>query len=233
MTQHAPYREAPADEAVSVVLADAAFLSREAVAHVLDEADGVRLVAVCRDRFSLLSAIRRERPAVAVVASDLPPAETAVAEELQRRHPDLGVIELSERVQLPDETDLVGRHTAGHGFLLKQQLDESRQLTAAIDVVAQGGAYVDAAALARLRAARSLAERSPLAELSTREREVLALVAEGKSNASIAAELVLTKRAVEKHINAIFLKLGLRYETDVSRRVMATLIHQSATQEEP
>jgi len=229
MTQHAPYREAPADEAVSVVLADATFLSREAVAHVLDEADGVRLVAVCRDRFSLLSAIRRERPAVAVVASDLPPAETAVADELQRCHPEIAVVELNERMRLPADDELIGRHSAGHALLLKEQLQESRQLTAAIDVAARGGTYVDAAALARLRAARSLAECSPIAELSPREREVLALVAAGKSNASIAAELVLTKRAVEKHINAIYLKLGLRYETDVSCRVTATLIHLEAT----
>lgn len=229
-----PLAPTPA-EPITVVLADDSFLVREAVAHVLAETDGVEAVAVCRDRPTLLAAVERERPAVVVIGSSLPPLHErpAVAEELRSRFPAVGVVELSGRGEPHVGVELLAAGSGGRAYLLKERLDDSRQLLAAIDVVAHGGAYVDACVIERMRAARARADASPLAELSPREREVLALIATGRSNASIAAELVLTKRAVEKHINAIFLKLGLSYEPDVSRRVMATLIHQAATRDEP
>jgi DNA-binding NarL/FixJ family response regulator len=225
-------------ETISVVLADTSFLVREAVAHLLAESDGVEVTAVCRDRSSLLAAIDREHPDVVVTDSSLPPDPTGepkhptIGEELRRSHPDVGIVELSRHVEPRFGVGLLAAGTGGHAYLLTERLDDSRQLVAAIGVVAHGGAYIDACVIERLRAARTLAERSPIAELSPRERDVLAQIAIGKSNARIAADLVLTKRAVEKHINSIFLKLGLSYETDVSRRVMATLIHQAATHDD-
>ncbi|MDO8185619.1 response regulator transcription factor [Conexibacter sp. JD483] len=222
-------------EPISLALADDSFLVREAVAHVLAASDGVEVVAVCRDRAALLAAVARERPAV-VVTGSLPSSRERpqpIAEELRRRHPAIGVVELSGSGEPRFGVELLADGSGGRAFLLKERLQDSRQLLAAIEVVAHGGAYVDACVIERMRAARRRADNSPLAELSPREREVLAQIATGKSNACIAAELVLTKRAVEKHINAIFLKLGLSYETDVSRRVMATLIHQAATRELP
>lgn len=220
-------------ETISVVLADTSFLVREAVAHLLAESDGVEVTAVCRDRSSLLAAIDREHPDVVVTDSSLPPdrigePERPIGEELRRSHPNVGIVELSRHVEPRFGVGLLADGTGGHAYLLTERLDDSRQLVAAIDVVAHGGAYIDACVIERMRAARALAERSPMADLSPRERDVLAQIAIGKSNARIAADLVLTKRAVEKHINSIFLKLGLSYETDVSRRVMATLIHQAA-----
>ena len=222
-------------EPIAVVLADDSFLVREAVAQVLAEEDGVELAAVCRDRAGLLAAVARERPAVVVVGSGLPPLAGGlppIADELRRRHPAVGIVELSERGEPRFGVELLGEGSGGRAYLLRERLDDGRQLVAAIDVVAHGGAYVDASVIERLRSARRRAERSPLAELSPREREVLAQIATGRSNAGIADELVLTKRAVEKHINAIFLKLGLGPEQDVSRRVMATLIHQAATDDD-
>ncbi len=236
MAETMPYAAVSTVEAtLAVVLADESFLVREAVAHVLTETDGISLAAVCRDRAGLLAAVDREQPAVVVTDSGLPPADgrPTVADELRRHHPQVGVVELCGRGEPRVGVELLSDGCGGRAYLLKERLDDSRQLLAAIDVVAHGGAYVDACVIARMRAARARAEASPLAELSPREREVLAQIATGKSNARIATDLVLTKRAVEKHINAIFLKLGLSYETDVSRRVTATLIHQSATREEP
>ncbi|MDW5593190.1 response regulator transcription factor [Conexibacter stalactiti] len=230
--------EATTAGTISVALADGSFLVREAVAHLLADADGVEVVAVCRDRAALLAAVEREQPDVVVTDSSLAPDRgrepppLAIGEELRRSHPDIGVVELSQRVEPRFGVELLADGAGGRAYLLKERLDDSRQLVAAIDVVAHGGAYIDACVIERMRAVRALAERSPLAELSPRERDVLAQIATGKSNARIAADLVLTKRAVEKHINAIFLKLGLSYETDVSRRVMATLIHQAATHDE-
>ncbi len=151
---------------------------------------------------------------------------------LRSDHPGVGVVELRDRGEARFGVELLTDGAGGRAYLLKERLDDSHQLLAAIDVVAHGGAYVDACVIERMRAARRRADASPLTELSPREREVLEQIATGRSNACIATELVLTKRAVEKHINAIFLKLGLSGESDVSRRVMATLIHQSATREE-
>ena len=113
----------------------------------------------------------------------------------------------------------------GRAYLLKERIQHRGQLVNAIETVAQGGSVIDAKVVEGLIAERTRAERSPLTELTPRELEILALVARGHSNQAIADELVLTKRAVEKHINAIFLKLGLTEALDVSRRVKATLIY--------
>lgn len=220
---------------ITVVFADGSFLVREAVAHVLAEADDVELMAVCRDRAALLAAVERVRPSVAVVGTDLPPASgrPPIVEELRLRHPGAGIVELSDRSDPRLNVELLTDGSGGRAYLLKEQLDGSRQLLAAIDLVARGGAYFEACVIERMRATRRRADSSPLTELSPREREVLAQIATGRSNACIASDLELTKRAIEKHINAIFLKLGLSCEPDVSRRVKAALIHQAATREEP
>jgi len=112
----------------------------------------------------------------------------------------------------------------GRAYLLKERVHDRGQLAAAVEEVSRGGSVIDSKIVESLVRARSRADSSPLAELTSREREVLAEIAQGKSNSAIAESLVLTKRAVEKHINAIFMKLGLAQADDVSKRVKATLI---------
>ena len=205
--------------AIRVVLADDSYLVREALDHVLEAADGIEVVATCRDRGSLVQAIETERPDVVVTDIRMPPSDTdeglQVAAELRRTNPEIGVVVLT----------LLDGGSDRRAYLLKERIQHGGQLVNAIEPVADGGSVMDAKVVESLISARSRVERSPLGELTPRELEILAFVARGHSNQAIADELVLTKRAVEKHINAIFLKLDLTEALDVSRRVKAALIY--------
>jgi DNA-binding NarL/FixJ family response regulator len=212
-----------------VVLADDSYLLRQALAHVLADAEGIDVVAACGDRDALLRAVDAERPDVVVTDIRMPPTGTdeglQVAAALRRSHPRVGVVVLSQFAEPRYGIALLEEGSDGRAYLLKERVQSRGQLVAAIEAVAAGGSVVDAKVIDGLIAERRRAERSPLGELTPRELEILAHVARGRSNQAIADELVLTKRAVEKHINAIFLKLGLAATADVSRRVKAALIY--------
>jgi DNA-binding NarL/FixJ family response regulator len=215
--------------AIRVVLADDSYLVREALEHVLAGADGIEVVASCRDQDSLRRAIEAERPDVVVTDIRMPPAESdeglQVAADLRRTRPEVGVVVLSQYADPRYSLALLDDGSDRRAYLLKERVQHRGQLVSAIETVAAGGSVIDAKVVEALITARSRAERSPLAEMTPRELEILAFVARGHSNQAIADELVLTKRAVEKHINAIFLKLGLTEAMDVSRRVKAALIY--------
>jgi DNA-binding NarL/FixJ family response regulator len=217
--------------AIRVVLADDSYLVRQALAHVLDDAEGIEVAAMCGDLDALLRAVEVEQPDVVVADIRMPPSETdeglQVAATLRSTHPQIGVVVLSQFAEPRYGLALLEEGSDGRAYLLKERIQSRGQLVAAIEAVARGGSVIDAKVVDGLIAERRRIERSPLSELTRREVEILAYVARGHSNQAIADELVLTKRAVEKHINAIFLKLGLTEATDVSRRVKAALIYLS------
>jgi DNA-binding NarL/FixJ family response regulator len=217
------------DRIVRVALADDSYLVREALAHVLDGVGGVEVVAMCADRDSLLRAIDEARPDVVVTDIRMPPGNTdeglQIASYLRETHPEIAIVVLSQYSEPRYALALLEHGSDGRAYLLKEHVSRRGQLVAAIEAVARGDSVIDAKVVEALIAARTRAQRSRLSELTPRETEILAFVARGHSNQAIADELVLTKRAVEKHINAIFLKLGLSQAEDVSRRVKAALIY--------
>jgi DNA-binding NarL/FixJ family response regulator len=174
----------------------------------------------------------QERPDVVVTDIRMPPSETdegiRLASELRDRHPEIGVVVLSQFADPVYALALLEQGSDGRAYLLKERVHNRAELTAAIHAVAGGGSMIDPKIVEGLVQLRSRTEGSPLDELTARERQVLGEIAQGKSNTAIAESLFLTKRAVEKHINAIFLKLGLADAQDVSKRVKAALILLSA-----
>jgi DNA-binding NarL/FixJ family response regulator len=212
-----------------VALADDSFLMREAISQVVEHEGGMELVAACEDGDALLAAVERERPDVVITDVRMPPSGDEegirVAQQLRERHPEIGVIVLSQYAEPRYGLALIASGADGRAYLLKDRLHNRGELHAAIEVVARGGSMIDPAILGPLLEAQDRRDDSPLADLTPREREVLAAMATGKSNAAIADELVLSKRAVEKHVGAIFLKLGLPDEDQVSRRVAAVLLY--------
>jgi DNA-binding NarL/FixJ family response regulator len=216
---------------IRVVLADDSYIVREGVEQVLAAAAEVEVVASCGDAKSLAEAIASESPDVVIADIRMPPTHTdegiRVAAELRETSPQTGVVVLSQYSEAGYVLRLFDSGSDGRAYLLKERVHHREELVEAIKAVAGGGAVIDPKVVEVLVEARARVERSPLAELTPRELEVLRAIAEGKSNSAIAADLVLTKRAVEKHINAIFLKLGLTYAADsedVSKRVKAALV---------
>ena len=201
---------------------------RTALEEVLSRDHRTSIVGSCPDRDSLLAAIDEHEPDVVLTDIRMPPTRTdegiQVAQALRESHPRIGVVVLSQFDDPSYALALLEAGTAGRAYLLKEQVSDPEQLISAVELVAAGGSVIDAKVVEELVRARSLSTRSPLADLTRRERDVLAQLAEGKSNAAIAESLVLTKRAVEKHINAIFTKLDLDSPEDVSRRVKAALL---------
>jgi len=214
---------------IRVVLADDSFIVREGVRELLQSVDELDLVATCDDLDSLQAAIDREHPDVVVTDIRMPPTNTdegiRLAEALRSSAPSVGVVVLSQYADAEYALALLDKGAAGRAYLLKERVSDLDQLVNAIREVARGGSVVDAKVIENLIAERSRNRHSALAELTLREREVLAAVAEGKNNAAIAQSLHLTDGAVEKHISSIFSKLGLSEEPAVHRRVKATLIY--------
>ncbi len=206
------------------VIAEDSALLREGLTHVLRRA-GCDVVAAVGDADALLAAVERERPDVLVTDVRMPPRfadEGLVAAlELRRRQPRFPVLVLSHHVEPRCAAELV-RSGDCVGYLLKDRVGEVAEFVAAVVEVAAGGTVLDPEVVRRLLA------RSPLAALTPREREVLALVAEGRSNAAIARRLVVTDSAVAKHVNAILTKLDLPPAPDDHRRVLAVLAHLRA-----
>jgi DNA-binding NarL/FixJ family response regulator len=223
----------PDGRAVRLVLADDNLLVREGLQQLLSGADGVRIVGVCADLDELLRTIDEHAPDVVVTDIRMPPTRTdegiQAAARLRDSHPAVGVVVLSQYSEPAYVLELLESGSDGRAYLLKERVHDRGQLSTAIRTVAAGGSVIDPKLVEVLVTARAAAERSPLRELTAREREVLAEIAEGKSNAAIAESLVLTKRGVEKHINSIFMKLNLAGAEDVSKRVKATLLFLSDT----
>jgi DNA-binding NarL/FixJ family response regulator len=211
-----------------VVVADDSYLMREAIRQVLEQLDSVDVVAVCVDGDELRAAVHREVPDVILTDVRMPPGDDdegiRIAASLRETHPEIGVVVLSQYAEPRYGLELLAGGAEGRAYLLKERVHDRAQLVSVIESVAAGGSVIDPKIVEVLVSAKALAERSPVAELTPREQEVLAEIAQGKSNAAIAESLVLTKRAVEKHINSIFLKLGLSETEDVSKRVKATLL---------
>jgi DNA-binding NarL/FixJ family response regulator len=214
--------------AIAIALADDSVIAREGVARILAGDPEMHVVASCGDLPSLLEAVETERPDVVVTDIRMPPTGTdegiRLAALLREQHPDIGVVILSHYAEPAYALALLESGSDGRAYLLKERVHDRAQLIAAVESVAAGGSVLDSKIVEPLVAAKLRVERSPLAVLTSREREVLAEIAKGKSNVAIADTLVLTKRAVEKHINSIFLKLDLAYAEDVSKRVKATLL---------
>jgi DNA-binding NarL/FixJ family response regulator len=214
---------------VRVVIADDTYLVREALEQILAHADGIDVAGSCADRDSLLRAIEEEHPDVVLTDIRMPPTGTdegiQVARQLRTTHPEIGVVVLSQFVDPGYVLTLLESGSAGRAYLLKERVSDPRELADAVKTVASGGSAVDSKVIEVLIRARRNGASSPLRDLTPREHEVLAELAQGKSNGAIAESLVLTKRAVEKHINAIFMKLNLAPPDDVSPRVKATLAY--------
>jgi DNA-binding NarL/FixJ family response regulator len=217
--------------ALRIALAEDSFIVREGIEGVLRGDGEIEVTASCADMPSLLAAVDADPPAVVLTDIRMPPdgedAGIQIATRLRQTHPQVGVVVLSQYSEPGYVLRLLGEGSEGRAYLLKERIADREQLTRAIRAVAEGGSVIDPKIVEILVQAQARSESSPLGEMTPRELDVLAGVAEGKSNAAIAEDLVLTKRAVEKHINAIFLKLDLTYSPEadqISKRVTAALI---------
>ncbi|HET6965404.1 MAG TPA: response regulator transcription factor [Acidimicrobiales bacterium] len=217
---------------VRVVLAEDNYLVREGVTKLLGAEDDLEVAASCADYPSLMEAVEAERPDVVVTDIRMPPTGRdegiRAANELRERYPDMGVVVLSQHSEPGYALSFLEKGSKGRAYLLKERVSDMDQLADAIREVARGGSVIDPEVVDALVAARSKASDSPMRVLTPRETEILAEMAKGKNNASVAATLYLSERAVEKHINSIFSKLGLSQEQDVHRRVKAVLLFLSA-----
>ena len=225
-------RVATRSRGIRIALADDSFLMREAFHQILAQQEDMEVVADCADGATLLQEVERTQPDVVITDVRMPPSGhdegIRVARRLRQTHPDIGVVVLSHYAEPRYGLDLFADGAEGRAYLLKDRVHDGRQLEAAIEVVARGGSMIDPEMVRLLLESEERERDSPLASLTPRERDVLAAMASGKSNAAIAQDLVLTKRAVEKHVGAIFLKLGLPGEDVVSRRVAAVLLYLAA-----
>jgi DNA-binding NarL/FixJ family response regulator len=213
--------------ALRVVFADDNFLVREGVSGLLTELPGIELVAVAGDAPSLLQAVAQHQPGAVLTDIRMPPTHTTegidAAKRIRQEHPDIGVVVLSQHVGEGYARELLADGVAGLGYLLKDRVSDLEELVRALEEVARGGSALDARVVEDLMARRTGEASSPLALLTDREREVLQAMATGRNNAAIAKSLYMSDRSVEKHIGAVFAKLGLAGEQEVNRRVMAVL----------
>jgi DNA-binding NarL/FixJ family response regulator len=217
-----------ADTAVlRVVLAEDNYLVREGTRQVLEAGDGVTVVGAVGDAVSLLRAVEEHRPDVVVTDIRMPPGHhmegIEAAHEIRRRWPDTGVVVLSQYADEAYAFALLEHGTAGLAYLLKERVLDRDDLVRALHQTARGRSVLDPLVVDALVSRRARQERSKLSELTERETAVLTLMAQGRTNAGIGRELHLSASAVEKHINAIFGKLGLGLETEVHRRVAAVV----------
>jgi DNA-binding NarL/FixJ family response regulator len=212
---------------VRVVFAEDNYLVREGTAALLNSSDEVDLIGIASALDELLTAVEELKPDVVLTDIRMPPTNTTegidAARGIRADHPDIGVVVLSQFAEEEYAYELLKDGAAGLGYLLKERVSNLDELVRALNEVAKGGSVLDPKVVEVLVSAKDRMAHSPLAKLTDREREVLEHMAQGQNNASIAKSLFLTERAVEKHINSLFHKLGLSEETDVHRRVMAVL----------
>jgi DNA-binding NarL/FixJ family response regulator len=211
---------------VRVAIAEDSVLLREGVARLLGEA-GLDVVAQCDNADDLLVEVRNDRVDVAIVDIRLPPTHNdeglRAALEIRADHPAVGVLVLSQYVELGLAMKLLANSAEGVGYLLKDRIGDLDEFVGAVERVAAGGSALDPIIVSTLLSRQR--NEDPLAELTPREREVLTLMAEGRSNQGIADKLVITLRAVEKYVSTIFGKLGLPSTGSDSRRVLAVLLY--------
>jgi DNA-binding NarL/FixJ family response regulator len=214
-----------------VVVAEDNLLVREGVVKLLELQDGIEVGAACGTYDELMSAVEQERPDVVLTDIRMPPTGTdegiRAAVAIGERHPGVGVVVLSQFADPVYALALLEHGSEGRAYLLKERVSDATQLVHALQEVARGGSVIDPVVVEGLVASR-VARSSSLDRLTPRERDVLEQMAQGRNNAGIAQALFLSERAVEKHINSLFSKLGLSEEPDVHRRVKAVLLFLSA-----
>jgi DNA-binding NarL/FixJ family response regulator len=219
--------DATAAGPLRVVVAEDNLLVREGLRAMLSDAEGIDVVAVCERYEELMAAVEQHLPDVVLTDIRMPPTGTdegvRAAAAIRASQPGIGVVVLSQYDDPEFALALLGDGSRGRGYLLKERMSDPSQLVSAVREVARGGSVIDPKVVDALVRARS--GRSVTSLLTPRERDVLSEMATGKDNQAIAAALVLTVRAVEKNINAIFSKLGLAQETEVHKRVKAVLLH--------
>ena len=215
--------------AVRIVLAEDEYLVREGLRRLLETAEDLEVASTCTDLESLLEAVEREQPDVVLTDIRMPPSHTdegiQAATRLRETHPEVGVVVLSQHAVPAYVLALMEGGCERRAYLLKERVNDLDQLFAAIHAVAEGGSVFDPKVVEALVAENARSDESPLNELTPRERDVLREMAEGKNNAAIAGALFLTERSVEKVIHSIFLKLDLRWETTVHKRVKAVVLY--------
>lgn len=218
---------------ISVVLAEDNSLLRQGLVRLIELDPSLKLVGTATDLPSLLALVDEQRPDVVVSDIRMPPSHSdegiQVAGHLRDRHPDTGLVLLSQFAEAAYALALLSGGAARRAYLLKERVADVGELTAAIRAVADGGSVIDPTVVEQLVTA-STARPSVIDSLSPRETEVLSNMAQGKSNAAIAGTLFLSERAIEKHINSIFTKLGLAEEKDLNRRVRAVLVFLKESQ---
>lgn len=209
-----------------VVLADDTVLLREGVARILDEA-GFEVVGQAGNADDLMLKVRSYSPDVAIVDIRMPPTHTdeglRAAQEIREKHPSVGVLVLSQYVEAAYAMELLAESAEGVGYLLKDRVSDVNEFADAVRRVGEGGSALDPTIVSQLVGRRR--RDDPIDQLTPREREVLGLMAEGRSNSGIAEQLVVTERAVEKHVTSIFSKLRLPAAAEDHRRVLAVLAY--------
>ena len=209
-----------------VVLADDTVLLREGVARILDEA-GFEVVGQAGNADELMLKVRSYSPDVAIVDIRMPPTHTdeglRAAQEIREKHPTCGVLVLSQYVEAGYAMELLADSAEGVGYLLKDRVSDVNEFADAVRRVGEGGSALDPTIVSQLVGRRR--RDDPIDQLTPREREVLGLMAEGRSNSGIAEQLVVTERAVEKHVTSIFSKLRLPAAAEDHRRVLAVLAY--------
>jgi DNA-binding NarL/FixJ family response regulator len=211
---------------VRVVLAEDSVLLREGVARILGEA-GFEVVGQAGDADDLMLKVRSYAPDVAIVDIRMPPTHTdeglRAAQEIRENHPEVGVLVLSQYVEPTYAMELLAESAEGVGYLLKDRVSDVNEFADAVRRVGEGGSALDPTIVSQLVGRRR--RDDPIDQLTPREREVLGLMAEGRSNSGIAEQLVVTERAVEKHVTSIFSKLRLPAASEDHRRVLAVLAY--------
>jgi DNA-binding NarL/FixJ family response regulator len=211
---------------VRVVIADDSRLLREGIASLV-RGEGIDVVAQAANPDELLAAVDEHEPDVAIVDIRMPPTQTdegiQAAHELRRRHPEIGIVLLSQHVEVGVATQVLAEQPQRLGYLLKDRVTDPADFAASLRAVAGGGTALDPQVVSGLLAGPD--EPGPLRSLSPRERSVLELVAEGRSNKAIGERLLITQRAVQKHVAAAFDKLGIPAGEHDDRRILAVLAY--------
>lgn len=217
---------------IRVLVAEDDALLRSGIIRLLEGSDGIVVAGGCRDLPELLAAVRADPPNVVVTDIRMPPTGTdeglQAATWLHAEHPGIGVVVLSQHVNPDYAVRLLGSGTGRRAYLLKERVSDVHDLVHAIEEVAAGGSVIDPKVVDALVAGSRTRSKSPVDHLTPRELEVLGEMAQGKSNAAVAASLYLSERAIEKYSNSIFAKLGVSEEKDRNRRVSAVLIYLDA-----
>jgi DNA-binding NarL/FixJ family response regulator len=213
-----------------VVVADDAVILREGLARLLTEA-GFEIAGLAADADDLVTLVERERPDVAIVDIRMPPTHTdeglRAVKEIRATAPSTGILVLSQHVRASYALELLSGGSDGVGYLLKERVSDLGELASSVEHVAHGGSVLDPLVVEQL-VGRSRAGEDPLEHLTEREREVLSLMAEGRSNKAIAARLFVTEHTVEKHVKSIFATLRLPVSPDDHRRVLAVVRYLDA-----